>query len=127
MMLINLKNITAIFVLTALIFFLQCTKSVDTLDGLDNPDWINELIKEFESEPVGNPPQSIWRYNYKEQIVYYVPPQCCDQFSVLYNADGDAICAPDGGFTGRGDGHCPDFFSTRTDQKLIWQDKRIRE
>jgi hypothetical protein len=87
-------------------------------------DWINKLIATFTSEPVGNPPQSIWQYEYKGQTVYYVPPQCCDQFSTLYDAAGNVICAPDGGYTGHGDGQCTDFFTERKNEKLIWQDSR---
>ncbi|HEX9916613.1 MAG TPA: hypothetical protein VGB16_02650, partial [candidate division Zixibacteria bacterium] len=90
----------------------------------ENPDWINKLIATFASEPVGNPPQSIWQYEYKGQRVYYIPPQCCDQFSTLYNAAGSVICAPDGGYTGEGDGRCTDFFKERKNEKLIWQDSR---
>ena len=102
--------------------FLICSCSQSTQS--ENPDWVNELINEFQSKSVGNPPQSIWCYEYKGQTVYYVPPQCCDQFSKLYDANGNIICAPDGGFTGRGDGRCPDFFEERTNEKLIWEDPR---
>jgi hypothetical protein len=90
------------------------------------PDWLDAIIKRYQREPVGNPPQSIWRYEYKGQVVYYVPAQCCDQFSTLYDAKGKIICSPDGGFSGRGDGHCTDFFSTRANEKLIWKDSRSR-
>jgi hypothetical protein len=91
-----------------------------------NPKWVDKLIVNFQSDPVGNPPQSIWRYEYKDQTVYFVPAQCCDQYSKLYNASGDLVCAPDGGFIGKGDGRCPDFFSLRKNEKLIWQDSRTR-
>jgi hypothetical protein len=90
----------------------------------ENPPWVDELITKFQSEPVGNPPQSIWRYEYKGQTVYFVPQQCCDMFSTLYDANGAQICAPDGGIAGQGDGKCPDFFAERTGETLIWQDPR---
>jgi len=96
------------------------------LSASEIPAWISEMIETFKSQPVGNPPQSIWQYEYHGQIVYYVPPQCCDQFSVLYDASGNAICAPDGGFSGTGDGHCPDFCQERTNEVLIWRDSRSR-
>lgn len=92
----------------------------------ENPAWVDDLIEQYKSEPVGNPPQSIWRYSYKNQIVYYVPPQCCDQFSILYDEKGNELGAPDGGITGDGDGRITDFFTVRTDEKLIWQDSRQR-
>ena len=92
----------------------------------ENPTWVDQLVRKFASEPVGNPAQSIWRYEYKGQVVYYVPAQCCDMYSTLYDADGNVICAPNGGFTGAGDGRCPDFMSQRTNETLIWQDPRPR-
>jgi YHS domain-containing protein len=87
---------------------------------------VDQFISTFESEPVGNPPQSIWQYEYKGQAVYFIPAQCCDQFSQLYAATGNLLCAPDGGFIGRGDGRCPDFFAFRSAETLIWQDPRSR-
>jgi len=90
----------------------------------ENPGWVKNLIATYEKDPVGNPPQSIWQYEYNGQVVYYVPPQCCDQFSTLYDANGTVICAPDGGITGQGDGKCSDFFQERRNEKLIWKDSR---
>jgi hypothetical protein len=92
----------------------------------ENPSWVDPLISKYQNEPVGNPPQSIWRYDYNGQTVYYIPPQCCDQYSKLLDAGGQVICAPDGGLTGRGDGRCPDFFAKRTNEALIWKDNRSR-
>jgi hypothetical protein len=92
----------------------------------ENPLWVDELIVKFCSEPVGNPPQSLWRYDYNGQTVYYIPPQCCDQYSTLLDENGKFICAPDGGFTGKGDGRCPDFSSKRTNEILVWRDSRSR-
>jgi hypothetical protein len=91
-----------------------------------NPAWVDDLIAQFTDAPVGNPPQSIWRYQYNGQDVYYVPAQCCDMFSTLYDASGNVLCAPDGGLDGRGDGKCPDFRDQRTGETLIWQDERTR-
>jgi len=116
---VKIRNlvILAIFLLLA-----GCSSGTQS----ENPLWVDRMIRDFESEPVGNPPQSIWRYEYQGQIVYYVPPQCCDQFSSLYDAAGDSICSPDGGLTGSGDGRCPDFFSERTGETLIWEDPGTR-
>jgi len=61
----------------------------------------------------------IYSYTYRDQTVYYFPPQCCDIPSVLYDKNCNIICNPDGGWTGGGDGLCPDFFSERTDELLI--------
>ncbi len=91
-----------------------------------NPAWVDALIKQYEIDPVGNPPQSIWSSAYNGQVVYFIPAQCCDQYSTLYDSSGNVICAPDGGLTGKGDGKCPDFFSQRANEQLIWNDSRMR-
>jgi len=88
------------------------------------PPQVARLIETYESAPVTNPPASIWRYSYRGEVVYYVPPTCCDVQSILYTESGEEICHPDGGLTGRGDGKCPDFFETRADEELVWRDAR---
>lgn len=88
------------------------------------PVCVQALITTMTSQPVGNPPGSIYRCTYQNATVYYLPPQCCDQFSALISSDCTPICAPDGGFTGRGDGRCTDF--TRASCTLVWQDPRMR-
>ncbi len=116
-----MKHIIILFSILLPLFLISCAPSTSP-DG--NPRWVQKLIATYQKDTVGNPPQSIWQYEYKDQTVYYVPPQCCDQFSKLYDANGKVICAPDGGFTGRGDGKCSDFFQVRKNEKLIWQDPR---
>ena len=65
-------------------------------------------------------PLQIDEYLYKGKKVYLFTPQCCDQFHMLYDDSCKSICAPTGGFTGRGDGKCTDFDSTAKHVKLIW-------
>jgi hypothetical protein len=90
----------------------------------DWPRFVDQLIAQQQAGPKKNPPGKIWRYRYKGQDVFYVPPSCCDVTSELYGADGTRLCSPDGGKTGRGDGKCPDFFDARTDERLVWADPR---
>jgi hypothetical protein len=91
-----------------------------------NPPWVWKLIVEFQLQPLGNPPQSIWQYEFEGKTVYYIPAQCCDMYATLYDADGAYICAPNGGFDGRGDGLCPNFLSERTNERLVWEDFRAQ-
>jgi len=116
-----MKNIFIFTIIFTSFTLLSCNQPED-----ENPQWIQDLIVQFQNEPVGNPPQSIWQYFYNGRTVYYIPAQCCDQPSTLYDANGNILCAPDGGYSGKGDGKCPDFFTNRRDEKLIWQDKRTR-
>jgi hypothetical protein len=111
-----------LFFLTAMFLLAGCSQPAAST----NPAWVEKLIRQYENDPVANPPLSIWRYDYNGQVVYFVPAHCCDIFSMVYDAKGSALCSPDGGITGEGDGKCPDFFSTRADEQLIWQDTRTR-
>ncbi|MHC2990560.1 hypothetical protein OB13_02775 [Pontibacter sp. HJ8] len=86
--------------------------------------WLSDLIRELEQEPPANPPAKLYRYNYKEQEVYYLPSRCCDIPGKVYDVDGNLLCEPEGGITGKGDGRCTDFLETRTNETLIWEDKR---
>ena len=100
-------------------------QSPTTGDGAGEiPDWLKALIRSFETDPEANPPTYIAQYEYKGQTVYYVPPRCCDIFSDLHDADGNIIGHPDGGITGQGDGRVPDFFDERTNEQVVWGDKR---
>ena len=102
-----------------------CTDTVlEPLSG--HPAWVDDLIRTYQSAPVGNPPQSVWQYEYNAATVYYVPPQCCDQYSDLYDFFGTIIAHPDGGITGTGDGRASDFMTKRTKGVLVWKDDRTR-
>jgi hypothetical protein len=50
------------------------------------------------------------------QTYYYTTSPCCDLLNPLYDAQGKFVCAPDGGFTGRGDGRCPANLSVQQPQ-----------
>jgi hypothetical protein len=97
---------------------------VPTFAMCPNPSWLRDLIATYEGRSPGNPAYSITRYTYGGMTVFYLPAQCCDQLSALLDACGEPICAPDGGFGGGGDGGCPDFFDTRSDEAPIWSDPR---
>ena len=86
--------------------------------------WLTELIHQLEQEAPANPPAKIYRYTYNGQEVYYLTGRCCDIPSKLFDKDGNQLCEPDGGITGKGDGRCPDFFEKRTNETIIWEDKR---
>jgi hypothetical protein len=88
------------------------------------PLCILQKIEIMKAENVANPAASVWQYEYNGQIVYFIPQSCCDIPSSLYDAKCNLICSPDGGFTGKGDGKCKDFFEKRTKEKLIWKDER---
>jgi hypothetical protein len=90
----------------------------------NNSTWLKDLIKQEESNLVANPPASLSKCIYGDQSVYYLPPRCCNIPSILYSNGGNIICSPDGGFTGKGDEKCSDFFDTRKDCVVVWEDTR---
>jgi hypothetical protein len=111
------------------VFAQQCEndKTSGTPEGSDVvriPDCIQEKITEISQQEVWNPPAKVYRYLFQEKNVYFIPQRCCDIPSQLFDENCELICLPDGGYTGKGNGACPDFFSARTDEKLIWKDKR---
>jgi len=89
-----------------------------------SPECIKKMIEQFKSEEVQNPPRKIYRYLYNGRNVYYVNAPCCDFYSELYDSNCKLIAHPDGGITGKGDGKAVDFMKIRTEEKLIWADKR---
>jgi hypothetical protein len=88
------------------------------------PPAIAALIQDLKNQPVANPPAYVASYDYSGQVVYYVPPRCCDIFGNLYDSEGQIICHPDGGIAGHGDGRCRDFLNLRTNETVIWRDTR---
>jgi hypothetical protein len=116
-------TLSCILLLVALGLF-SCEKN--NLEGVpsDTPICVQSIIEKKQKAAVENPPASVWQYQYKGQTVYYFPPPCCDFNSELIDANCNHLCSPDGGFSGMGDGQCPDFFRERTNERLIWKDKR---
>ncbi|MCB0704256.1 MAG: hypothetical protein KDC34_03065 [Saprospiraceae bacterium] len=103
----------------ALLFSLNACQSEAPI-----PVCIENLIAEWESNPVTNPPSSVFQYEYNGMMVYYLPPMNGDIYSNLYNENCEIICHPDGGLTGTGDGQCPDFAKMRKNERLVWKDMR---
>ena len=115
-----MKHIVSIF----LVFFALCAIFSGCKKENTACACIEGKIESIKSENIWNPPAQIWQYKYNGQTVYYIPQRCCDIPSVLLDENCNAICNPDGGHSGNGDGMCSDFFTKRTNGKLIWKDKR---
>lgn len=115
---------TIIPLLTICLFLGSCKKTELRTLSSDIPECIREKIEIFKSQPKGNPPRSITEYNYKKKRVFYIPSQCCDQYSDVFDDNCNLLGHPDGGFSGSGDGSLADFFTEAKDPKLIWKDNR---
>ncbi|MEX2232549.1 MAG: hypothetical protein WD824_10335 [Cyclobacteriaceae bacterium] len=113
-----IKTMTPILVLV----FIHGCEGEKILKG--TPECIEMKIDWISRQTVWNPPAKVYSYPYEGKTVFYFTARCCDFYSELYDKDCNLICAPDGGFSGSGDGKCPDFFANRTNELLIWEDER---
>lgn len=114
-----------IFLIVTVYLLFSFKKTPRSVPGdINIPAWLNDLIEKEKNGPVANPHASLSKCTYRNQNVYYLPPRCCDVPGSVYNDKGDVICSPDGGFTGKGDGKCTDFFNTRKDCVILWKDAR---
>ena len=84
------------------------------------PTCIKNKIDSFKLKEQHEKPQRVVEYIYRGKKVYYVVMPCCDFFNEVYDANCKLLGSPDGGFTGKGDGKLPDFFSGAKNEKLIW-------
>ena len=81
---------------------------------------IKNKIDSFKLKPAHEQPQRVVQYMYKGKTVYYVVMHCCDFYNEVYDEHCKLLGSPDGGFTGKGDGKLPDFFTEAKNEKLIW-------
>ena len=69
-------------------------------------------------------PTSVDEYLYNSQTVYHFDTWSGpDDFTYLYSEKGEVMAAF-GGFTGRGDGRCTDFYETATFVRTIYSKGR---
>lgn len=88
------------------------------------PVCVQLRIKQIKLQPKWNPAATIYEYRYNAQTVYLVSANCCDQYTQLVDTQCKYVCAPDGGFTGTGDGRCARFYQQAERIKLVWKDDR---
>ena len=88
------------------------------------PDCISKKIEEIKSQPVWNPPAQVDEYELNGKRVFLFSSPCCDQYNVVYDEHCNAICAPSGGITGKGDLKCADFAQQAKHIRLVWKDER---
>jgi hypothetical protein len=74
------------------------------------------VLREFSLARLNRP---IVRYAIDGQTYYYVRSPCCDMGNRLYDAQGNYVCAPDGGFAGRGDGKCGNLRLDRSEGVVV--------
>jgi hypothetical protein len=98
----------------------QCSKPKEA----EIPACIQSKIDSIKSQAKWNPPAQVTQYTYQHKTVYLLSSPCCDQYNILVDKDCNYICAPTGGFSGKGDGRCTDFETNATLVKVVWKDNR---
>ncbi|MBI3138299.1 MAG: hypothetical protein HYZ15_06925 [Sphingobacteriales bacterium] len=66
-------------------------------------------------------PQQVDEYEYNGKKVYLFTMPCCDFFNPVYDEQCKQLCAPSGGFSGKGDGKCPDFGEKARKLRVVWK------
>lgn len=84
------------------------------------PNCIKNKIDSFKLKEPHERPQRVIQYLYKGKKVFYVVMPCCDFFNEVYDDKCNYLGAPDGGFTGNGDGKIPGFLTEAKSEKLVW-------
>ena len=92
----------------------------ETTPAKGMPACIESIINSMSSETNGSP-QSVTRYTFNNQTVYYLVSPCCDKYNIVYDSACNTLGYPDGGFTGKGDGKMSDFKTDATNGKIVWK------
>jgi len=100
--------------LLILLFSFSCAKS-NYPKG--TPSCIEDKIVELKKNDDNS--AFVYRYENHGEKVYLISPGCCDMFTELYDEECNYICAPSGGFTGKGDGKCKNL--DLQNEVIIWK------
>lgn len=87
------------------------------------PACVQQLLDEAAKAEPPVLPLEVTEYSYKGRTVYLFQADCCDFLNIAYDDQCKRICAPSGGFTGRGDGQCTDFDSLARKIRVVWKKK----
>jgi hypothetical protein len=105
----------------SVLFLFSCATSKKGNDLKKLPPCLQTKMKTMSENPGEGTPQSITRYNYKGQTVYYMVSPCCDKYNIVFDSVCNILGFPDGGFTGKGDGRMTDFHNEAKDGKVVWK------
>ena len=120
-----MKPLTYFFAIA--LFILACHRKSPAATGDKSiPTCVQSKIDSIKQLPVWNPPAEVHEYEYDGRKLYLFSADCCDFFTIAIDANCNYVCAPSGGFTGRGDGKCKDFNEKAKMIRLVWKDDRSR-
>ena len=108
------------------IIFMSCAVHKKLQGAKELPSCFETKIKTMSANLREGVPQSITRYRYKGQPVYYMLSSCCDNYNIVFDSDCNILGFPDGGYTGRGDGKMPDFHKEAVKDKIVWESNQVK-
>src|SRR5688572_8435952 len=94
-----------------IVLLLGCSSSNVRYVGPYSTKWVKQQIRAYEMPTNEGASQVTRKVIYGGNSAYLIPSPCCDKFDYFYDSSGVILCAPSGGFTGRGDRSCPGVFS----------------
>lgn len=104
--------------LSLIVLLLGCASSNARYVGPYSAKWVKQQIRAYEM-PTNEAASRVTRkVIYAGRPVYLIPSPCCDKYDYFYDSRGIILCAPAGGFTGRGDGSCPEILGTASAKDL---------
>lgn len=117
-----MKN--TIFILIGIFIFSIANLSCGKLDiKVDVPNCIENKIRINKKRLVQDPAVSVWQWKVDGKTYYHFLTDCCDRLNYLYDNKCKLVCSPDGGFSGKGNEDCPQFFG-EIERTLIWEADR---
>ncbi len=99
----------------------SASSSPDGMGKDSVPACVRKTLDELAKQEPPMLPLEVNEYIYNGKTTYLFTADCCDHFNLLYDENCKVICAPSGGFTGKGDGKCADFDKTAKLVRMIWR------
>ena len=85
------------------------------------PEWLRIRLADYDAQPGAAAPRAVFQVRYGDGVAYYTLAGCCDQLDPLVDANGVLVCYPTGGYTGLGDGKCPDALPPLGERREVWR------
>jgi hypothetical protein len=112
------RNLIILFVFAGMSFF--ACNPLGILEPRTVPRCIENMLDQTDPQTKA-PIIGLARYELEGKYYFELMPECCDQFTSLYDEDCNFVCHPGGGITGRGDGQCPDWVENLSNRKTLWE------
>lgn len=103
---------STVLCIVAIALLLGCSSSNARYFSPYSTKWVKEQIRLYETPTRDAIGQVRRKVISGDEPFYLIPSPCCDKYDYFYDTRGVILCAPSGGFTGRGDGSCDEIFGS---------------